>query len=525
MFPEQQENQFVNQLKEQLMELYKRLLELFKEIDLQTQEYIDEFGRKANVTTLNPTLEQTIVSNSIHDEYMKWARIVVTFVSKKSEKAAAEFYEVAELFSTYILLHRSGTNISDKLWRSLFEKESGQILLGQIRFLDNFQDVFNILKPRTLPQYNEFALKFRKIDSGKFLAEARCNLGEAEKEFSLPFDDKELENFILRHCQPRRAVTRSWTPDTLRPISDFGKRLFDTVISDSVRDLFFTALQDTRTQEKGLRIKLSYNNAPNLGNVPWEMMFDGRDFLSLSNASPITRYVDTTNPTRTLKVEAPLRILVTASSPTGLQQLEIEEERRQLETVLTPLAILGYVKVDFTPDGSLQTLQRMLRQAESLGEPYHIWHYIGHGKYDSNKHSSALIFEGENNQPEPATGFELGTLFNSYPSLRLAVLNACEGARSSKEDILSSVASGLVERGLAVVIAMQFEITDKAAIVFSEELYASVIDGLPIDSALTEARRSIFFLPNHVEWITPVLFMRVEDGKIFDVYLKKEEAS
>ena len=64
---------------------------------------------------------------------------------------------------------------------------------------------------------------------------------------------------------------------------------------------------------------------------------------------------------------------------------------------------------------------------------------------------------------------------------------------------------------------MQFEITDRAAIVFASEFYAALADGYPADSAVAEARKAIFADANDIEWGTPVLFMRVPDGRIFDV--------
>ena len=102
-------------------------------------------------------------------------------------------------------------------------------------------------------------------------------------------------------------------------------------------------------------------------------------------------------------------------------------------------------------------------------------------------------------------------------SLRLVVLNSCEGARSSRVDPFSGVAASLVHFDIPAVVAMQFEITDRAAVVFGGEFYAALADGYPVDSALAEARKAIFADQNDVEWGTPVLFMRVADGRIFDV--------
>jgi hypothetical protein len=64
---------------------------------------------------------------------------------------------------------------------------------------------------------------------------------------------------------------------------------------------------------------------------------------------------------------------------------------------------------------------------------------------------------------------------------------------------------------------MQFEISDGAAIAFSHEFYDALAAGLPVDAALVEARKAIFAGDTQIEWGTPVLHMRTEDGRVFDV--------
>jgi len=63
---------------------------------------------------------------------------------------------------------------------------------------------------------------------------------------------------------------------------------------------------------------------------------------------------------------------------------------------------------------------------------------------------------------------------------------------------------------------MQYEITDDAAIEFSRDFYEAVADGMPVDAAVTEARRAVSF-SSMLEWGTPVLYMRSKDGRIFDI--------
>ena len=112
---------------------------------------------------------------------------------------------------------------------------------------------------------------------------------------------------------------------------------------------------------------------------------------------------------------------------------------------------------------------------------------------------------------------QLVNLLGDQDSLRLVVLNSCEGARTSVVDPFAGIATSIVELGIPAVVAMQFEISDKAAITFAEELYQSLIARQdPIDVAVAEARKAVFTEVNETEWATPVLFLRNEDGRLFD---------
>ena len=108
--------------------------------------------------------------------------------------------------------------------------------------------------------------------------------------------------------------------------------------------------------------------------------------------------------------------------------------------------------------------------------------------------------------------------------LRLVVLNACEGARGGKRDIFSSTASILIEQGVPAVLAMQYEISDKAAVEFSRSFYEAIADGWPVDAATSEARMAIRLeAGNSFEWGTPVLFMRAPDGLLFKLQPRDRE--
>ena len=96
------------------------------------------------------------------------------------------------------------------------------------------------------------------------------------------------------------------------------------------------------------------------------------------------------------------------------------------------------------------------------------------------------------------------------------MLNSCEGARTTLTDPFAGVATTLVQLGVPAVVAMQFEISDEAAILFAEELYTNLIGRQdPIDAAVAEARKAIYIELGTVEWATPVLFMGDVDVELF----------
>ena len=128
-----------------------------------------------------------------------------------------------------------------------------------------------------------------------------------------------------------------------------------------------------------------------------------------------------------------------------------------------------------------------------------------------------MLLENDEGKSDPVSAEFLRTLFQNKKTLRLAVLNACEGARTDPTDPFAGVAQSLVRGGVAAVIAMQFEISDEAAIILSSEFCSALADGYPVDAALAEARTAVYTRSSAVEWAIPVLYLRSPDGSIFDV--------
>ena len=360
--------------------------------------------------------------------------------------------------------------------------------------------------------YDELRIRIDGQEEGasyRVLASTRS--AEASASFQLPFNQLEIENFILKVSRPRgrRRIDKSAIDDARR----FGGDLFRALFHSQIYGLYHDALAESRSENRGVRITLCLSGAPELIDVPWEYLFDDPDFLAVSEFTPIVRYLDLPRAHRPLLVEPPLRLLGIISSPAEYEQLNVERERENLERALAGLSGAGAVELNWLERPTLRALLKALQS-----QTFHGVHYIGHGTYDTGAERGVLLFEQDDGWAHPVGGDELGLILRDVSSLRLAILNACEGARTSRSDPFAGVAGSLVQRDIPAVVAMQFEISDEAAIVFAGEFYEQLAQGRPVDASLSAARLAMLAeRSGDIEWGTPVLFMRVPDGRIFDL--------
>jgi len=331
--------------------------------------------------------------------------------------------------------------------------------------------------------------------------------------FGRPFTEVELENFLLRIGRPRRVVRRLDAPE-LAAAKGFGARLYEAAFSGPVDATLLRSLEVARARGAGLRVRLRLSDAPQLAELPWELLYDRarNRFLCLSERTPVVRLLEVPDPVVPVAVAPPLRVLVVICAPSDYPGLAVEEEWSRLAGAVAPLVQAGLVELVRLPTGTLSGLRRSLRR-----EVWHVLHFVGHGGFDPVSRDGVLLFEDEVGRGRRVSGQDLGMLVHGR-DLRLVVLNACEGARADPADPFAGVAQSLLQQGVPAVVAMQFEITDAAAVVFAQELYEAVTDGCPIDAAVSAARQAVYLDGNQVEWATPVLHLRGDSGQLFTIH-------
>jgi tetratricopeptide (TPR) repeat protein len=367
--------------------------------------------------------------------------------------------------------------------------------------------------------YLDFNLEIEAGNGREYLVTVLSSpAGEARETMHFPFDELTLENqlltlqnTLLRSVGKRRLIL---SPTELK-VQNFGRALFNALFIGEVRSRYVVSQSEAAHQGKGLRLKLHFQS-PEMAALPWEFLYDSNqvEYVCLSSNTPVVRYLELPNPPQPLTVIPPLRILGMTVSPKGLDDLDIEREKQRVEKATEYLQRKNLVEFTWLQGHTWQDLQRALRR----GRPWHIFHFIGHGGFDINVDEGHIVLEDDEGKALYFRATSLGRLLIDHRSLRLIVLNSCEGARGSTHDIFSSTATILVRRGIPAVLAMQYEITDRAAIELSRAFYEALTDGLPVDAAVSEARKAISLsVENTLEWGTPVLFMRSPNGVLFAV--------
>jgi hypothetical protein len=359
-------------------------------------------------------------------------------------------------------------------------------------------------------QHEDLRVRITPSPDGYRVEVTAADGSHAGEPFVPPFDDDELED-ILRRFDPVRVRGR-WNSPVVDDAKAWGTRLASALFVGEVRDVYQAAKARAEAQRRGVRISLALTDVPELMDVPWEVLYERPGFLAASERTPVVRALDLKEVRNPEPVTGPLRILGIVSLPRGAIELDATAEKARLRRALGGLIREGRVALEWLSPPTLGKLEERLAGADDI----HVIHFIGHGEYEERREGGVLVFEDRRGRERDVSGEELCAVLRDEWALRLAVLNACEGARTSRVDPFSGVASSLLECGIPAIVAMQFSITDAAAIHFARRFYTLVAEGYPIDSAVARTRAALLAEEFGSEFATPVLFLRGHQTRLFD---------
>jgi len=267
---------------------------------------------------------------------------------------------------------------------------------------------------------------------------------------------------------------------------EIGDSLFRLVISGDV---------ELELATNDLFIELGLDEA--LLEYPWELMFDGEEFLCLKHA--VGRFVNLNRPVgisgRRIEPAArsPLSILVVSvpnpqpRSPTEKYELlpQVKAETTAILDILLDRGDAALVTPLVGRDASWANVSKALKPPNR----YHVIHFCGHAFFDAaTPYASSLVLDDQN----MSTGQILGFTKKNPPVLFF--MNGCETATTGvtseewrgRYDIFG-LARAFLETG-AFLLGNRWKVGDVAAAVFAKTFYAELLDGKPFGRAVRDAR-------------------------------------
>ncbi|MCX5713139.1 MAG: CHAT domain-containing protein, partial [Candidatus Omnitrophica bacterium] len=273
-------------------------------------------------------------------------------------------------------------------------------------------------------------------------------------------------------------IERSYEPegDLLKSFQKTAQLLWDHLLSRQIKD---------RLKNSGL-IGLTLSLDEELVDIPWELMFDGEEFLCLKFnigrlvrtkeyvAQPVYRDLNSTikmlilaNPTNDLKSAYAEGLNIKNQFDKMRQNLHIDFKANSIESM--------YVK-------------KTLRD-------YDIVHYAGHCEYseDEPEKSGWVLSDGRFSiENILALGHTAG-----LPNLVFS--NACNSAAQQNESIgedyqtkAYNLAAAFLFSGVKHYIGAARRVEDKQALIFAREFYAQLLKGHSMGEAIRQARLKLF---------------------------------
>ncbi len=300
-------------------------------------------------------------------------------------------------------------------------------------------------------------------------------------------------------------------------LKGLGGELYQALFPNEINAQFRATMAGAKTNNDSVRLRLIFT-PPKLAALPWEFLYykETNTFLGNDIQTVLSRYIDIPLTPGELKTTSlPLKVLLVISNPTDLVQLDVAGEVKLIREALAKQIEADQIELDVLTEATIRNINQTLDE-----KLYNVFHFIGHGNFENNEGSIALV--DTNGKSKSLNDESFANLFLGNSSVGLVVLNSCKGAEVSSNQAFAGTAPNLVRRGIPAVVAMQYSIGDDTAKLFADEFYRKLAIGFPVDAAIQRTRNviSIQVGLDQPDFATPVLYMRAKDGIILDVKKK-----
>jgi len=239
-----------------------------------------------------------------------------------------------------------------------------------------------------------------------------------------------------------------------------------------------------------------------LVHIPWELLYDGEQFLCLRFATGRTvrtkqKVIDSHKP----EIVGPAKMLIVADPCGDLsysyeEGIALRDELDKQQSKVKVVSKTGVVSLDF--------VKRNIRD-------YDIVHFAGHAEYDLIEPSKSgwILKDGK------FTSRDIVTLGATAPMPSVVFSNACQSGKTQEwnicdglEGVVYGLANAFLLSGAKHYIGTFWQVEDKTCLDFASQFYKNILSGLPIGEALRIARINLFNKGNKcsISWASYLLY-------------------
>jgi hypothetical protein len=306
----------------------------------------------------------------------------------------------------------------------------------------------------------------------------------------------------------------------LKTPDEFGELLFNTLFDDKLKTDFSVFCNKAISEKAILRIELDIdeNQLPEIAAIPWEFISvppdsaQGKTRIAAAPDMVFSRWRSQSAVPNPISLSAGenLRIALAIAAPEDLGIVKYQEIHDALKKLCET------ERIELLP---LVNPANRIEIDQILKQKPHIFHFIGHGrlkKTKKGKEYGELALVDATGSAEWISDENFSELFTGNHKPGIVLLQACESGARSSSQAFTGVASRIVQQNIPVVVAMQYKISNLAAKLFSTEFYKRLANNDPADKAAQQGRRRLSLeWTDKPDFATPVIFMRVRDGNVF----------
>jgi len=294
--------------------------------------------------------------------------------------------------------------------------------------------------------------------------------------------------------------------NALKEFVTSGKSKFFSTLQSLGESMYKELLEDVgpklrRIPSKNIFLKLD----DDLLNIPWELCYDGTDYLGLKYSvgrqvvvSPkfyISSY-------RTRSLQYPLRVLLLADPSETLSGA-----LKECEAIHKELSKIDGIKENLEfKSGAEITLNKLLKDLTY----YDLVHFAGHAHFDEkNPNESGWEINPEKKE------YLTASMLAAHTAPPIVFANACEsgtqatGEQKRYQSEIFGIASGFLMGGIKNYIGTFTYVNDITSVEFAVEFYKKLVtQGETVGSSLRQARKLIFdkYGADHILWASYMLY-------------------